>query len=366
MDKRNLRFAVIGGGNGGQTFAGHLSLLGFPVVLYDVVPNTVNAINQQGGICLDGAVKGFGRVSATLDMAEATDGADIIMVVTPAFAHGDVAQKLASCLEPHQVVVINPGSTFGALEVWSELRNNGLPNVVAETQTLLYACRATAPGRVKVGALKNGVRLASIPAEKAPGICQKLGMAFGKRFEPCDSVLVTSLSNINAVVHPASLFMMTSRIESSGGDFDFYCDGITPSIVKIIEALDNERRTLGEIAGIQLESVFDWYKRSYGYQYSSLLDIMRKNEGYRGLKAPRTLLTRYLTEDVPYGLVPMYLLGKLLSLDMKLFRAFIDLASAIVERDLEREGRTPEKVGLAGFDACDSSSTLADYLKSLR
>jgi len=33
---RSPRFAIVGAGNGGQSFAAHLGLLGFPVTLWDV------------------------------------------------------------------------------------------------------------------------------------------------------------------------------------------------------------------------------------------------------------------------------------------------------------------------------------------
>ena len=38
-------WAILGGGNGGQAIAGHLSILGEKVRLYDVVPATVDALN---------------------------------------------------------------------------------------------------------------------------------------------------------------------------------------------------------------------------------------------------------------------------------------------------------------------------------
>ena len=62
-------WTVIGGGNGGQALAGHLALMGFPVRLYDIVPETIDVIRGQQGIQVDGAVKGFGRIEfATTDL----------------------------------------------------------------------------------------------------------------------------------------------------------------------------------------------------------------------------------------------------------------------------------------------------------
>ena len=47
---RNTVWAVIGGGNGGQSMAGHLALMGYRVRLYDIFAETIEAIDRQGGI----------------------------------------------------------------------------------------------------------------------------------------------------------------------------------------------------------------------------------------------------------------------------------------------------------------------------
>lgn len=347
MSTNGLSFAIIGGGNGGQTFAAHLSILGFPVTLYDIIEETVNAINAQGGIYLQGSVNGFGRVLATTNMEAAVRSAKVIMVVTPAFAHLDVARAMLPYLEPDQVVVLNPGATFGALEVWAEFRAHGVGNTVAEAQTLLYACRAVEAGRVQVGAVKNEVDIAAIPAAKVDEVAAMLNIPFGSRFVPRESILATSLANVNAVVHPASLLMMTSRVEC-GEVFDFYSQGMSPSSIRIVEGVDRERICVGKAAGIDLETVSDWYRRSYEPKSESLLTLMRQNQGYQGLKAPRSLSTRYFTEDVPYGLVPLYTLGQILKVDMRLTGAVINLVSGIADKDYLWNGRRADRLGLAG------------------
>ena len=56
----NIVWAILGGGNGGQSLAGHLALMGYRVRLYDIFQQTVDAINEQGGITVSGVVEGFG------------------------------------------------------------------------------------------------------------------------------------------------------------------------------------------------------------------------------------------------------------------------------------------------------------------
>ena len=57
--------AIVGAGNGGQAFAGYLSLMGKSVRIFDVVPSTVEKLNEIGGVQIDGNSKytGFGKCS---------------------------------------------------------------------------------------------------------------------------------------------------------------------------------------------------------------------------------------------------------------------------------------------------------------
>ena len=56
--------AIIGAGNGGQAFAGYLSLHGRTVKIFDVVQSTVDRLTELGGVTLEGHsdVTGFGKI----------------------------------------------------------------------------------------------------------------------------------------------------------------------------------------------------------------------------------------------------------------------------------------------------------------
>ena len=54
--------------------------------------------------------------------------------------------------------MLNPGRTFGALEFKEvyEQFNQEYPQTIAETQTIIYTCRKTAPDAVNVAGPQNG------------------------------------------------------------------------------------------------------------------------------------------------------------------------------------------------------------------
>ena len=44
--------AIVGAGNGGQAFAGYLSLMGERIKIFDVIPATVEKLNEVGGVLM--------------------------------------------------------------------------------------------------------------------------------------------------------------------------------------------------------------------------------------------------------------------------------------------------------------------------
>lgn len=344
-------FAVLGAGNGGMAIAGHLGLMGFEVRLFNRSPERLDAVKAHGGIELTGQLKGFGEVKlATTDMKAALEGADVIMVVVPASAHEFMAQASAHHLRDGQIVVLNPGRTGGALQFAKILRNKGIETYIflAETQTLLYACRVIEPAKVEIFQVKNSVSLATLPAYWIPDVLQMMRPAF-PQFVPGDNVFKTSLENIGAIFHPALLILNAPRIEMLGGDFDYYMEGIAPYTSRILEALDSERVAVAAALGIGVNTAREWLYLAYDVAGKTLCEAVQSNLGYKGIKAPNNLEHRYITEDVPYSLVPIASLGELLGVSTPTIKSVIQLASVLHQRDYWSEGRTVEKLGLEGL-----------------
>ncbi len=346
------RWAVIGGGNGGQSAAGHLGIMGFPVTLYDVMQETVDAINHQGGIHVDGAVKGFGKVElATTDISKAIENAEIIMVILPALYHRSVAKNLAPHLKEDQIVFIHPGATFGAFEFKQVFREEGYAEkvVVAEAQSLLYACRLNKPGYASIKGVKNNLMVAAIPANKTAEVVEKLqeafpGMIAGK------NVLDTSLGNLNAVMHPGPTILNVSMIESPY-DWRYYWDGITPSIGRFIVNMDKERIALGALLGLEVQPVLKMYEILYDAKAENLTDAVKQTMAYEEVMGQKRVDTRYVLEDVPMSLVPFVSLAKQLGSPYEMMESICKMGSFVLDQDLISGGRTMKKLGFEGLTA---------------
>ncbi len=353
--KERPRFAILGAGNGGLAMAGHLALLGFQVSLYNRTEEKLVPIEASGGITIDGVIDGFGPLHlVTSDVGAALEDADVVMVVVPATGHLDLAEASAEHLQPGQMVVLNPGRTGGALEFLSMLQKKGAsPKVtVAEAQTLLYAARSNNPAQVTIYGIKNSVPVAAIPSHRTPVVIKALRPAL-PQFVPGDNVLKTSLDNIGAIFHPSLTILNAGRIEATHGDFDFYMEGATPSVAKVLEDLDAERIAVAAALGIRAISARNWLYMAYDAVGRNLHEAIHNNLGYKGIKAPPSLYSRYISEDVPMSLVPIASLGDLLGVPTPTVKSMIHLGSALHECDYWSIGRTVERMGLAGMGVAD-------------
>jgi opine dehydrogenase len=345
------RWCVAGAGNGGLAMAGHLGILGYPVTLYNRTPERLAGVRWHGGIKVSGAVEGFGPVRlATSDMGDAVHDADVVMVVTPATAHRSLAALMAPHLRDGQLVVLNPGRTGGALETRKVFTDAGITAlvVVAETQTFLYASRALSPWEARIFRIKNATPFATLPSYWIPEALAILNGPF-PQFVAGSNVLTTSLENIGAVFHPALTIMNAGWIEATRGDFDYYLQGITPAVAKVLEAVDAERLRVASALGIRSMSAREWLYVSYDSPGRDLCEAIRNTESYRGIRAPQSIVHRYIWEDVPMSLVPIASLGAMLGVATPVTDMIIDLGSMLHGTDYRAAGRTVESLGLAGL-----------------
>ncbi len=345
------RYTVIGAGHGGKAMAAHLALMGFEVMLYNRTAANIAGIQARGGIELlspEGVPSGFARlVKATSDIEEAVRFGQVIMVVVPSNAHRPLATQMAPYLQPGQIVVLHPGRTFGAVEFRHILRQKGAGEgvLVAEAQTFIYASRSEGPAQARIFRVKEAVPLAALPATDTPRVLEALRPAYPQFIDGVD-VLHTGLNNIGAIFHPTITLLNAGWIEATGGEFQFYLDGVTPTVAHIMEVIDRERVTVAAALGVKAITAREWLQMAYDARGNNLYEAIHNQPGYRGIKAPSTLQHRYLLEDVPMSLVPIANLGQRYGVSVRGMESFIRLASIAHGTDYWRRGRTLERLGI--------------------
>ena len=182
----------------------------------------------------------------------------MVMVVVPSSAHADIAKVAAPYLRDGQTIVLHPGRTGGALEFDKSLHDNGctINITIAEAETFIYASRSDGPAQAHTFRIKEAVPLAALPAVHTPDVLLKINEAY-PQFIDGVNVLHTGLNNMGAIFHPALTLLNVGWIEATHGDYQFYIDGATPSVERMLEALDRERVTVASSLGLRARTAME-------------------------------------------------------------------------------------------------------------
>ncbi len=354
-----MKITVLGAGAGGTTVAFDCAAHGHEVRLFDFkqFPDNIAKIAEQGGIHAEGDISGFAKIAyAGHDIDKSLQDAELIYVVGPAYSTEPFGKAVAGKLSAGQTVIVTPSSHGGALAFKGAagLALDDESIRVAETSTLHYAVRLIEPGKVRVFLkLKAGNLLAALPGKHTDDILKLIADVYPS-MERAQSVLHSSLQNANPIIHPAVTLSNAARIESTGGDCLFYEEGVSDSVGRLIEALDNERIAIGKKLGIVIQpdpeiGVRQGYmlEANYGSGY-------REAPGFQGIGAQPQLDHRYLNEDVGYGLVFMSNLGQQIGVATPGMDAVISVASMVMARDYRGEAlRTPDSLGIADHSVAE-------------
>jgi len=350
------KIAVLGAGNAGYACSADLSLAGYKVNLFEAPKFKVNIepILKHNGIEITGqARQGFAKLNkVTTNIKEAIEDVDIILVVVPAFAHKFMAEMCAPYLKDGQIIILNPGHTGGSLEFAVTLQKLGVKKAVrlAETMTLTYATRRTGPAQVKVFILVKKLLFAAFPSKYTEEVADVFKDLYPS-IVPAKNVLETGLTNINSILHTPGMILNAGWIEHSKGGFSFYTQGLTQSVGRVCEAIDEERLNLMETLGFKRISLVKWYNMT-GYtplKNVSISEALRASKQQEEFKAPDNMKHRYLVEDVPYGLVPMASIGNMLNSPTPIINSLINLSSIINNTDYWKDGLTVDKLGIQGL-----------------
>jgi opine dehydrogenase len=349
---------VIGAGHGGKAMAAHLALMGLRVTLYNRTFDHIAALKARGGIDLEsaeGGPHGFARLAlVTSDMGEALQAAQMIMVVVPSSAHADVAKNAAPHLKDGQILILHPGRTCGALEFAKSLKDNGCTAdaTVAEAETFIYASRSDGPAQSRIFRIKEAVPLAALPATRTQSVLEAIHPAY-PQFIDGVNVLHTGMNNMGAIFHPALTLLNAGWIEATHGDYQFYIDGVTPSVARVLEVLDRERVTVASSLGLRARTALEWLQMAYNTTGEDLQEAIHNQPGYYGIKAPSTLNHRYIFEDVPMSLVPIASLGQRFGVSVRGMDSIIRLACIVHRTDYWRRGRTVDKLGIGDLSVSE-------------
>ena len=337
----NNKIAVIGAGSVGHAIASELALKGFKVNLYDDEKFESNLIpvKNAGGIEVYGCgIEGFAKMNiVTTVLEEAIENVKFIFICTQSHAHDELAIKLSQCIKDRQFIILLPGY-WGSVIFYNilKLKRNRVIKI-AESSSPPYAC-SRIEGQPKVN-IQTIVKphLAAIPARETNDVMNKINEVFPSRFYPAKNVLEVAINAVG-LFQTAMSILSTSRVES-GEDFYHFRQGYTPSVVKVLQAIWEEKGLILEALRLTDLSPFEKLEKM----------VLNPTSEQLRIKRPNNMSHRYLTENCPFRLVPMSSLGLMLNIPTPITNAIIDLASTINDINYYKYGRTMEKLGLSSL-----------------
>lgn len=340
------KIAVISSGNGGQSMAAYFANLGYSVSLYAREQDRVDMFPKDRVFKLRGVVEGDPVVDfISSEMCDVIEDAHLIMVTTPTQYHEVVAHEMADCLEDGQIIVLNPGRTFGTYVFKKTLEDDGCTKdvIIAEAETFVFACRCARTAEPVIHGIKEHVRVAAHNAKDTKDVVDALQKVFPGIMEEAPSTLHTSFSNIGMIFHPLPILLNITRVEMQE-KFLYYRQGITPLVANILERMDNERIEVAWAYGIEVPSAFDWLGIHYGAEGETLHERIQNTEAYANIYAPIDIDTRYIYEDMLTGCVPMFYAGQAIGIDTPIIKSAILWASTVYGTDFIQHGRNEDKI----------------------
>lgn len=344
-----MNVSVLGAGNGGTAIAAELSLRGHEVTLI----KTSHAMHDQNFTFLlehGGAVNLIEKgktVTArikhiTRDLSHLSESEVVIIYIQTNY-HKELIKRIKPYLRDGQILLLNPGylSTAYVLKHCSDI-----DLTICEAQSSFLDCRISEPGTIRIGFRNVRNPLGIYPVRRIKESQEKLNQ-LGFPFAYLPSVIEAALHNPNLIVHTVGAVMSIPRIEKTKGDYCMYHEVFTPSVWRILEALDHEKMDVMEKLGCKRVSYVEACK------YRNTLDDTRDAKDvffwYAGMptraKGPIVVDSRYISEDVPQGLVLLETLGLKFKVETPICTALINMSSAALGRNLRLEGRTMERVG---------------------
>lgn len=360
LDNNRPKTAICGCGTGGATLAAYLTHKGFEVNLYEYPEFAETGLEPylvRGGIEVRGALfNGVFKPSVmTMDVREAVEDVDIVMIVSRAAGHENFVRTLAPVLEDGQVLLCWTPYWF-CMRLW-DLFRHGAPEDTVFSEASIYPLmtRPLAPGAVYPDALKNELSVAAMPARNTKRLVEAVRKLFPQTV-PARNVLETSIGSPNPAIHSAPTLLNMALWEKTHGDVSFYQDLQSPAVGKVLEAQDREKIAIGKALDLKLDPLRDVLVRLYGHMGArgeTLHEVIRNNQAHVGFRPCKELdeMTVVLHEDIPYGLVPTSSIGHMLGVPTPTYDALIHLGGIVSGIDYWKTGSTADKLGIGNMDA---------------
>ncbi len=338
-----MKVAILGAGGIGMATAALLHRSGHEPVVW----SPSGRISRLDPLVAEGAIAGEFRIEVAASLSDAIADAPAVVVTIPAYGHRAVMNEAIRHLRAGQAAIVSSQYSLGALYLAE--RRPDIP-VVAWGTTVVMG-RPLGAANVKVLTVRAWLDAAVLPesaTEAGLALCREL---FGDRFVKRADLLAIQLSNVNPEAHMANALCNLTRMEKNEA-WDNY-GGITEAVGRLVEALDLERLAVARAYGVEVRTIHQHMHLSFNLPLGAMGEMAAGVVRMGGSPGPTSLEARWIREDLPFGLVPMVVMGGIAGVPTPLHAAGIRLFSALLGRDIEAENDLLPALALTGIGARD-------------
>ncbi|WP_137179003.1 NAD/NADP-dependent octopine/nopaline dehydrogenase family protein [Roseomonas sp. AR75] len=329
-----MRLAVLGAGAIGPAAAVLAVSRGHQAVLWS--PSGAGTAGIDGALHAEGVLEGRFPVAVAATLEDAFRGADAALLAVPAYAFADVLPRIAAALPADLPLLISPAASLAPLVLDALRARQGAPArraPIGAMATTTGGARRLGPDRVRVAMLRKAVDMAAVPAAAAEEMAALAHALFGADFPLSPDALHASLINVNPIAHSVLALTNVTRMER-GEDWPQYAM-MTPFACNLMQRMAEERDALAAAYGHSLDGLDVFFARANPVAMGPLPVMTAAIAAARpGVRGPATTDTRYVTEDVPFGLAYYLAIAAPRGVAMPVTAAMIRMLEALWDRDL--------------------------------
>lgn len=331
-----MQVSILGAGAIAYGTAALLAKAGHEALLWS--PSGKRTVDLAAGhpLVASGAITGSYAPHIASSIPEAISKSDVVVFALPGNGHKLAFDAAVPHIKEGQPLIISSHLSFGALYLNKSLAARGIRAPIIALATTVSTGRQLSSTAVHVGTIRQKVDMATLPAsaiDEGHALCSRL---FGDRFVKRDGLLAIALSNVNPQNHLGIALLNLTRMEHA--EEWSQAGNITPLVGRLIEALDMERLAIARAFDLQVRTVQEHISLSYNLPLGSVaaMNQERHRQGL-GVFGPKTADSRYVLEDVPFGLLPTTRLGQLTGNRATLHESGMAILSAAYGRNFAEE-----------------------------
>ncbi|MFB9973307.1 hypothetical protein FPQ10_05760 [Allobacillus sp. SKP2-8] len=345
----NKRVTVIGMNEVGLAAAADLTQRDFEVTLFNFGQGDegLNGIHQEEGVYFNGEWVSFSKVVD--DVEDALSASSLVLIADSANCIDHLAEICAPFLtENHRLVFLGHGS-LASIRWKRRLRELGVEINIPVGETHLPPYEAKMDEHTMEVELLLRIKtllFSTYLTEHEDEFFREIRLVY-PGIEKATNSWEVLLNNLLPETIVVPLLSNLAKFNQEDLQFQLYPDGISASVVNILQEVDEDRQRICRALGLEAKSLERrLVETGYAKPLDELIDQLKESDVLKKKAIVPSEANKQLLEGLHFGVVPWVELGNMLQLETPTLNALLHLGSVSLDRLLVQEGLTLDKIGL--------------------